>query len=216
MNLQSQFPEIHNFFDRQQFDSVQLDDLLKQIKIDYPEPEIYRKAEQFVKFELFKFEIQAQNKPIIPGKKESEKYPINKKNKSRFNSDESPSFSPNKSKKELKPLINVVYETTFPRGIKNLCVKLNLSLIELELLCQKKGVNIKKTVKLSEEEFNILTPLFQSRIGEIRAIERKTAKIETSKDVNPKIAFKQRNNTGDVFDKIATYGLGKLIYIRSQ
>lgn len=216
MNLQSQFPEIHKFFDRQQFDSVQLEDLLKKIKLDYPEPEIYRKAEQFVKFELFKFEIQSQNKQKEPHREVNLKYPNNKKTRSKSNSNESVLNSSNKRKKELKPLIKVVNETTFPRGINNLSIKLKLSLDELHTLCQKKEVNIKNTVKLSEEELNLLTPLFQNRIGEIRAKERKTAKIEKSNEEKPKIQFKQRNNTGDVFDKIATYGLGKLIYIRSK
>ncbi len=165
---------------------------------------------------IFKFEIQSQNKQKEPHREVNLKYPNNKKTRSKSNSNESVLNSSNKRKKELKPLIKVVNETTFPRGINNLSIKLKLSLDELHLLCQKKEVNIKNTVKLSEEELNLLTPLFQNRIGEIRAKERKTAKIEKSNEEKPKIQFKQRNNTGDVFDKIATYGLGKLIYIRSK
>lgn len=215
MNLQSQFPEIHKFFERQQFDSVQLENLLKQIKSDYPEQDIYRKAEQFVKFELFKFEILAQDKSITSNEKTTLKSPRNRRN---YNSNfkERNINSSNRREKKLKPLINVVYETSFPRGINNLCIKLNLTKIELDLLCLKKGIDIKGLVKISEEDLNTLTPLFQKRIGEIRAKERKEVKSQKSDESKSKSQLSQRNNTGDVFDKIATYGLGKLIYIRSK
>jgi hypothetical protein len=87
----------------------------------------------------------------------------------------------------------------------------------LDILKQHNVYKLENEI-LSEEEFNLLIPYIKSRI---KAIGRKKLQIVDQKKLkNP---FKKKNERNDntsgstsVFDEIAKYGLGRIIYIRSK
>jgi hypothetical protein len=212
MNLLQGFPELHNFFLKNQFDSEQLESLKLAIDANYPDKEIRKKAFSLLNLELLKFKIleeHPEQRVDIP----------QTQNKLQLKKITNPYPKPEKRKKPPKPLIQITYETTFPTNIENLCIKLRLTHLELMTICSKKEISIKGKVKISDEEYKKLFPLFQKRLGEIKAQERKEAE---QKEAKRKVTLPNKHKKhmssyrGDVFDEIAKHGLGKLIYIRSK
>lgn len=206
------FPEIHAFFKRDRFDS---DDLgrLKQLIIErYLDKDLRKKANSFLALELLKFNIlqehpEQRQAPVAPK--------IENKSQKKFHSQEVKV----PRRKIQKPLIQITYETTFPANFENLCTKLSITKIELAAICAKKDISLKGKTKFSEVEHQKLIPLFQKRLGEIWAIDRKEAakkQVKKQDEANPKFKRRVSSFRGDVFDEIAKHGLGKLIYIRSR
>jgi len=215
MHLQKTFPEIHAFFLQNHFDQEQLENLKLSIKSTYLDKELLRNAEALLKLELMKFQILEAH----PEQKEKvKKLVLSKIEKPNYKKTD---HSSQKSKNKLKPLVTVTFETSFPKQIDNLSVKLKMTKSELVELCLKKEINIRKIKSLNDSQLEKLVPLFQSRIGEIRAKERKEADKNKSRPNDSKNDLNGKNKnrsswTGDVYDKIGTYGLGKIIYIRSK
>lgn len=212
MHLLNSFPEIHAFFKRDRFDSDELDHLKQLITERYLEKDLRKKANSLLALELLKFNIlqehpEQRQVPIAPK--------IKNKSPKKFHSpvDSVP------RRKIQKPLIQISYETSFPANFENLCTKLSITKIELAALSAKKDISLKGKTKFSDVEHQKLIPLFQKRLGEIRALERKEAakkQIKKHEDVIPKFKKHVSSFRGDVFDEIAKHGLGKLIYIRSR
>ncbi|MFD3393400.1 hypothetical protein U0R10_02085 [Aquirufa sp. OSTEICH-129V] len=212
MNLLQGFPELHNFFLKNQFDSEQLEFLKLTIEANYPDKEIRKKAFSLLNLELLKFKIleeHPEQRVVVP--LQQKKFQLEKIR--------NPYPKSEKKKKVSKPLIQITYETTFPTNIENLCIKLNLTRLELMTICSKKEISIKGKAKLSDEEYKKLFPLFQKRLGEIKAQERKEVE---QKEAKRKVGLLNKHKkhmstySGDVYDEIAKHGLGKLIYIRSK
>lgn len=211
MNLIQSFPELHNFFLKSQFDSEELVSLKLTLEANYTDKEIRKKAFSLLDLELLKFKIlEEYPEQRLNARPPQEKFQLRKKREP---------YTNEIRKKSPKPLIKITYETNFPTNIENLCTKLKLNHIELVRICSKLDISIKRKIKLSEEEHKRLFPLFQKRLGEIKAQERKEAeKKEVKKNVDVLLKHKKHKSSysGDVFDEIAKHGLGKLIYIRSK
>ena len=84
------------------------------------------------------------------------------------------------------------------------------------------GVNTIERYKLKIDDFEKLKSVFQSRYDEIKALEQrefnKRSLLKESISINnPGSKFqKQKSWTGNVYDLVGKYGLGKIIYIRSR
>lgn len=197
MNLQSTFPEIHKFFERDHFDSDELKSLEDSIISNYKENYTYVKAYGYLKLELLKFQILVDD----PSQR---------------------ALNQNTSRRTRKSLIEVSDKVIFPKELYNLCVKLKYSRSELDHLCLTNGVNIIESYKLNNDDFEKLKSVFQSRYDEIKALEQKEfnkkSKLKESISINnPGSKFqKQKSWTGNVYDLVGKYGLGKIIYIRSR
>ena len=220
MHLLNSFPEIHAFFKRDRFDSDDLDRLKLLITERYTDKDLRKKANSMLALELLKFNILQEHpkqrkelkvKDNIPKPRHPQKNPEAKA--SRFQE-----VQP-KRNRIVKPLIQISYDTSFPTNIENLCIKLKMSRVEIAALCVKKDISLKGKSKLTDDELKKMLPIFQKRIGEIKAQERKEAerhKPKNKEDVPVKHKKYTSSHQVGVFDEIAKHGLGKLIYIRSR
>jgi hypothetical protein len=220
MHLQKTFPEIHRFFLKDHFDQEQLEKLKKDIKNNYVDRDLLKNAEALLKLELMKFQILKSNPEQI---EKPQKIVLSKIEESSFkkSSFKKSNYTPPKAINRPKQLITVTYETSFPKQINNLCIKLKMTKSELVDMCLKKQINLAKSKSLNDSQLQNLIPLFQSRIGEIRAkeLDESNKNKPQIKDSTIRPNNKQKNGstwTNDVYDKIGTYGLGKIIYIRSK
>lgn len=212
MHLLNSFPEIHAFFKRDRFDSDDLDQLKQLITERYTDKDLLKKANSLLALELLKFNILQEHPEQLQA-------PIATKIKNKPPKKFQSSAVGVPRTKIQRPLIQISYETTFPANFENLCTKLNITKIELAVLSAKKDISLKGKTKFSDSEHQKLIPLFQKRLGEIRALERKEAakkQIKKQEDIIPKFKKHVSSFRGDVFDEIAKHGLGKLIYIRSR
>ncbi len=220
MHLLQSFPEIHSFFKRDQFDSDELESLRKLIDERYSDKELKRQANSFLNLELVKFQILQEHPEQRQQLKSKENRPQTNRPK-KYTAVQNQRFQdePPRRKRIPKPLIQISYETTFPANIENLCTKLRMSRAEITELCARKNISLKGKPKLTDDELKKMVTIFQKRIGEIRAQERKEAERHKPKikEETPTIHKKYVSSyQGGVFDEIAKHGLGKLIYIRSK
>jgi hypothetical protein len=220
MHLLNSFPEIHAFFKRDRFDSDDLGRLKQLITERYLDKDLRKKANSLLALEMLKFNILQEHPEQRKELKVKDKVPQPRHPKK--NHEAKPSrFQEVQPKRNrvLKPLFQISYDTSFPTNIENLSIKLKLSRVEITALCARKDISLKGKPKLTDDELKKMIPIFQKRIGEIRAQERKEAERHLPKN-KEEVPVKHKkyvsSHHGGVFDEIAKHGLGKLIYIRSR
>jgi hypothetical protein len=220
MHLLNSFPEIHSFFKRDRFDSDDLDRLKQLITERYLDKDLRKKANSLLALEMLKFNILQDHPEQRKEHRVKDKVPQLRHPKK--NHEAKPSrFQEVQPKRNRisKPLIQISYDTSFPTNIDNLSIKLKMSRVEITALCARKDINLKGKPKLTDDELKKMFPIFQKRIGEIRAQERKEAERHKPK-TNEETPVKQKkyisSHLGGVYDEIAKHGLGKLIYIRPK
>lgn len=186
MSLLHSFPEIDLFFKQERFSQESLNELLYRINGTYSDKSVLKSAKSLIELEILKYDL-LKDYDLNNGLKARETF-----GKSKFDN--------------------------FSRIIKVLSISLEVRpKFILELLKQHR-VNKSEDEILSEEEFSQLKPYIKSRVKALGRKKHQTVNLKKLK--NP---FKKKNECDDspsssssVFDEIAKYGLGRIIYIRSK
>lgn len=193
MSLLSTFPEIDNFFNKNQFSDIELSDFLTDIEKKYQNVVLRKAALSLINLEILKYNIQKKPVKVCALKKEKirTKITIAKPN---YNSD-----------------LNILKTLT----IQKIAHNLDWSTHKLQVLLKQKKIEKIESEILSESEFLKVKEMLLARLTAIKRIENKKILENT-----PHIKNKKNNNSlnkgNDVYSQIYKIGLGKVIYIRKQ
>jgi len=187
-----QFKEIESFFLQDSFTKDSLDELIFEIGQKYTDSTIVNTAKSLIKLELLKFELLGQ--PKID--------------------ENAPKTQKSSRSDKLESLIKY--------RICDLVEKLQWSSKYFLRLLTQRNINKDPNDFLNPEEFLLIKPLVNARLKGIQRNRKAESKIKqasrfrkrslTNKPHGPDV----NTNKSDVYDKLALFGQGKLIYIRSR
>lgn len=192
MNLLNQFPEIDSFFKQDTFSKKNLDNLIQFIEEIYTDRASLKTAEMLIKLELLKFELQ--------GYSNMDKIQQNIKVK----------HSGEKTKR--KERINKA--DIVPKQINLLSIKLKWDKDYLLKVLKQNKIYKSENDTLTVDEYFLIKPLIRARLDAIRREQDREEKYEGSR-ISQRNKWKSSEAPG-VYGILESYGLGKLIYIRSK
>lgn len=206
--IKSEFQEIEYFFNRPQFTPDELDILLECVEKAYPDIETKKEARNLINLKLVRYELtDIENIEATPSK-------IHPTQPSKKSASKIPNFS------KHHPL-----ELYVGLSIDTIAEKISAKPELLQYMLGRKGAVLSTTVILSLDHLLLLSDYLINKSKQSNRLQKISTK-SNSKFKSPSKArkFKQskktkyspRRNGNSVYDKIRTYGLGKLIYIRKK
>jgi hypothetical protein len=192
MSLLKTFPEIDSFFKLNQFSETDLKTFIDEVTKKYSDKNLRKAAINLINLEILKYDIQKDQIDLTKLRK-----PIVTTAESKTEEN----FSKTSSLKKL--------------SIESISEILKWSFPQLQRLLSQKGIKLNKDDVLNKEEFQIVEEMFSSRLIALKRIRKNEEYISRALIKNKR----NSNNTeevNDVYSKIATIGIGKIIYIRKS
>lgn len=187
MKLLNSFPEIDVFFNTNSFSQQELINFKNVLKLNNSK-EFYRNAVSYINLKLLQFKLcEELNEPEKKSKPNTEKV----------------SDSISNTEKVAVPLV-----------ICDLAKYLEVTDNFLLTILKQNGVEKEKDDRLEINEYALIKGFIFSRV---KGLKRKNKQEkEIFKPIIKKSKKPSRGKTKPVYDKLATYGLGKIIYIRKS
>ncbi|OYU78878.1 MAG: hypothetical protein CFE23_16585 [Flavobacterium sp. BFFFF1] len=188
MSLLKTFPEVELFFESDKFSQEELLSFIQEIEKKYTDERLRRSAHTLIRLKILQFEIAGTKTP-------SKNNIVNGE-------------TATKKEKGVHSLIQGLRH----KSIENIALKLQWTSSQILILLKQKGISKNLESLLDENEFKIVAEMFYSRIMGIRRNEKNKIPKKMIKKDKPKSLDKKN----DVYSKIESIGLGKVIYIRKK
>jgi hypothetical protein len=192
MSLLNTFPEVELFFKSDRFSQEELLSFIKEIEVKYIDKQLRKSVSTLINLKILQFQISYEE---IPKKRNI----VEKAKKLNLKSEKNDKFH---------PLLNILKNNS----IENIATNLQWSVSRLLRLLELKGISKSAENLLENNEFKIVSEMFNSRLLGIERIESTKNPKQMIKRDKPKSIGKQI----DVYSKIEAIGMGKVIYIRKK
>ena len=192
-DLSHNFPEINAFFDQESFTDIELEGLIKCVDLNYSD-DIKKAAYSLIRLKVVKFKIIKKISKV--------------KNKKKVT----------KTQKEEKKIENYAKFRKIS-SVSKLCKFLEISSNYLISILKQKGIVATQDTILTNEEYKQIKSFVSSRKKAIKRLDKQKQREneKINKNINKFYANKPYNNRSiGVYEKVATYGFGKLIYIKNK
>lgn len=195
MNLLSTFPEIEVFFQNEKFTENELSNFLSEIEKKYEDKELRKSASTLIKLKLIQFDTFSENKT----EKKNIVQVVKKSNQN----------------KQIVDKTHFLTEELKFKSIESIANTLEWSLSLILKLLEQKGICKKQDEILEEKEFKIVKDMFDARLLGLERIHKSNQPINRINN-KPKNKSINNKNNNDVYNRIESIGLGKVIYIRKK
>jgi len=200
-----QFHEIEEFFERDKFSENELEEFKTDLKNKYQDRSIFNQAMALVSMKLLVFSLKPS--------KHTKQIAV-KKSKQKIQLENTPKKSKNTKAEKLEEEFDkrITLEINSFRG-KTLAYtahSLNYTVPKFIIALKQQGYNFKDGDILTSTHIHQIRPFLLIHLKKLYQVKLKD---------KPKIYLDEKGlkkKAGSVYDELKTYGLGKLIYIRSK
>lgn len=192
MSLLNTFPEVELFFKSDKFSQEELLSFIKEVEEKYIDKQLRKSVSTLISLKILQFQLSYEE---IPKKRNI----VEKAKKLNLKSEKDD---------KLHPLLTVLKHNS----IENIAMNLQWSVSRILRLLELKGISKSADNLLENDEFKIVSEMFNSRLLGIERIEKTKNPKQMIKRDKPKSIGKQI----DVYSKIEAIGMGKVIYIRKK
>jgi hypothetical protein len=194
MSLLTNFPEIDNFFKKQQFDNNELKKFIDEIKEKYSDIGLKKQALNLINLEILKYSLTETKS--FPENNKSNSNIVKHRNNYTF---ENETILLNKLKNE---------------SIESISEQLEWNSSYIITILKQKNIEKLKTEVLKGNEFSLVKRMFLARL---KALGRRKKELDNLLKSRPKKKHISLNKQVDVYTKISqNRGIGKVIYIRKK
>ena len=195
MNLLKTFPEIEIFFSNNKFTQEELAIFVTEIDKRYQDKQLRKSISTLIKLKLIQYETfpeenNAKINIVTVSKKSNYKTKIVEKTHSLSN--------------DLKF-----------RTVESISTLLEWNITQTLRLLEQKGIIKSEQGFLNDLEFKLVKEMFDARLLGLERIHKSNQVIQRINNKSKNKSINNKNNN-DVYQKIASIGLGKVIYIRKQ
>lgn len=191
MSLIKAFPEVELFFENDEFSQEELICFIKDVEKKYSDKEIRKSLSTLIKLKILQYEIseekELRGRNIVAKTKEIGAV-LNQENR-------------------FQPLL----QSLKYNSIENIALNIQWPTKRLIRLLEQKGISKCEQDLLNEHEFSQIKEMLNNRLYGLDRMDKMQNPV-----IIKKYESKYQSNQIDVYSKIETMGLGKIIYIRKK
>lgn len=202
MNLKNTYSEIDDFFNRISFNESDINLLIIKLSSQYSSQELI-KVKNIFNLKLLGYSLKKEEKKLAKNEDNIKKPIASFRIKNKHNK---------KERKKGHSLIELKTQDQNSFDVVSISENLQWKISIVQNII-KKRTGIKTAMKISLKEYNLCKEIFDSRQKSLQRQERINSYTKSS--AKNKASNISKKSAG-VWDRIAKYGPGKIIYIRSR